>query len=67
MFLLFLMCNIHKKGIVRSGIRTHAHIRGPEFSLLWSEEANSWVWRLRPLGHPDILLTTQKSLYLNFI
>ena len=41
------------KGVVRSGIRTHAHIRGPECSLDSSEEYISWVWRLRPLGHPD--------------
>ena len=43
-----------QKLFVRSGIRTHAHIRGPESSLLRSEEFTSWVWRLRPLGHPDI-------------
>ena len=34
----------------RSGIRTHAHIRVPEIS----SENFSWVWRLRPLGHPAL-------------
>ena len=43
-----------KKFFVRSGIRTHALIRGPERSIV-SEEYSSWVWRLRPLGHPDLL------------
>ena len=41
--------------VVRSGIRTHALIRGPECSLHRSEECISWVWRLRPLGHPDFV------------
>ena len=50
-----------KKYFVRSGIRTHAHIRGPECSLQCSEESFSWVWRLRPLGHPDILVLLLKS------
>ena len=44
-----------KNFLVRSGIRTHALIRGPECSLLRSEEYSSWVLRLRPLGHPDML------------
>ena len=43
---------------VRSGIRTHALIRGPECSLV-GEESISWVWRLRPLGHPDIVMRGQ--------
>ena len=46
-----------KKSFVRSGIRTHALIRGPECSLNSSEEYFSWVWRLRPLGHPDFAST----------
>ena len=47
--------SLNQKDFVRSGIRTHALIRGPECSLRWSEEYSSWVWRLRPLGHPDFL------------
>ena len=45
-----------KKG-VRSGIRTHAHIRGPECSHqhCWGRTC-PWVWRLRPLGHPDMFI-----------
>ena len=35
-------------------LRTHALRRGPEFSLTISEEGFPWVWRLRPLGHPDL-------------
>ena len=45
-----------RKKFVRSGIRTHAHIRGPERPIpicLLSEGNQPWVWRLRPLGHPD--------------
>ena len=47
---------IKQKVCVRSGIRTHALIRGPECSLHRSEENISWVWRLRPLGHPDFIV-----------
>ena len=47
--------------VVRSGIRTHAHIRGPERSILrlrlCEERCEPWVWRLRPLGHPDCSVT----------
>ena len=44
------------KSCVRCGIRTHALIRGPEFSSysLSGKKAEPWVWRLRPLGQPDI-------------
>lgn len=49
-----------KKKLVRSGIRTHAHIGGPEGPLgthfcHWVIVTSfcTWVWRLRPLGHPD--------------
>ena len=48
-------CKVVTK-VVRSGIWTHAHIRGPEHSYLqiWRRnDAIPWVWRLRPLGHPD--------------
>ena len=48
-----------KKIFVRSGIRTHALIRGPECSPHRSEEYISWVWRLRPLGHPDFVITQE--------
>ena len=41
----------NQKESVRSGVRTHAHIRGPEHSI-W-RFVLPWVWRLRPLGHPD--------------
>ena len=40
-----------KKKSVRSGIRTHAYIRRPEHPT--ECKICSWVWRLRPLGHPD--------------
>jgi hypothetical protein len=40
---------------VRSGIWTHALIRGPECSSSIGGEGVPWVWRLRPLGHPDIV------------
>ena len=53
-----------KKSFVRSGIRTHALIRGPEISDYW-ERYIPWVWRLRPLGHSDILLNV-KSILINF-
>ena len=45
------------KCYVRCGIRTHALIRGPEFSScsLQGNKAVPWVWRLRPLGQPDSL------------
>ena len=46
------------KKFVRSGIWTHALIRGPEVSCtkalyLRARCVIPWVWRLRPLGHPD--------------
>ena len=49
-----------KNYFVRSGIRTHALIRGPEFPIIpvINREGKPWVWRLRPLGHPDVLKTT---------
>ena len=46
----------NKKVAVRSGIWTHALIRGPEFSIqlpIMRVRYSPWVWRLRPLGHPD--------------
>ena len=51
--------NSPKSYFVRSGIWTHALIRGPEFSFtealyLRARCVIPWVWRLRPLGHPDI-------------
>ena len=46
-----------KKVCVRSGIRTHASIRRPE-SPRWGSFA--WVWRLRPLGHPDTSWKTER-------
>ena len=39
---------------VRSGIWTHALCWGPEFTRLDRRQVRTWVWRLRPLGHPDI-------------
>ena len=44
-----------KNDYVRSGIRTHASIRRPErpLPLRNGKEWQPWVWRLRPLGHPD--------------
>ena len=63
---LFHEEKLEKRYFVRSGIRTHAHIRGPECSLLCSEESISWVWRLRPLGHPDILVYQQNSYVYQF-
>ena len=41
------------KKFVRSGIRTHASKWRPEHSLTLIQCKISWVWRLRPLGHPD--------------
>ena len=44
-----------KNVFVRSEIWTHARIRGLEHSQLAAMQAMyyPWVWRLRPLGHPD--------------
>ena len=42
------------KAFVRSGIRTHASNWRPEHSLTLIQCKISWVWRLRPLGHPDL-------------
>ena len=48
---------------VRSGIRTHAHYCGPECS--WNrKDVESWVWRLRPLGHPDKWIRCRNSAYI---
>ena len=54
--LLKYVLKITSKMFVRSGIWTHARIRGPEHSQLAAMQARyyPWVWRLRPLGHPDI-------------
>ena len=56
------------KSFVRCGIRTHALIRGPEFSwqLCIAEQGNPWVWRLRPLGQPDMLSLTPNFFHLIF-
>ena len=43
------------KSCVRSGIWTHASTWRPEHSVTREETDSPWVWRLRPLGHPDAL------------
>ena len=59
MHFLSMVAKKERKNDVRSGIRTHAHRCGPEHSV--SAEDLSWVWRLRPLGHPDML--TNEATY----
>ena len=54
-----------KNVVVRSGIRTHALIRGPEISV-YREGFIPWVWRLRPLGHPDILIIMWKNIHFQY-
>ncbi len=43
-----------KTACVRSGIWTHASMWRPEPSTT-EKEITPWVWRLRPLGHSDLL------------
>jgi hypothetical protein len=52
----FKICE--KLSRVRSGIWTHAFFRRPEClgPYFQGKSCRAWVWRLRPLGHPDILL-----------
>ena len=52
--------------IVRSGIWTHAHIRGPERSFLPLDGKiiKPWVWRLRPLGHPDTYFDGDNQIHI---
>ena len=57
--------NKNKNISVRCGIRTHAHIRGPEHSIPLQGRFLPWVWRLRPLGQPDISMFRVIMVYMD--
>ena len=54
---IWMTCSPSQKISVRSGIRTHASKGRPERPYRMSSQQcrgiEPWVWRLRPLGHPD--------------
>ncbi len=56
--LIFWIVKERRKRFVRKGIWTPALIWGPEISHLHPTREQGflpWVWRLRPLGHPDFV------------
>ena len=59
-------CNLQVKITVRSGIWTHASMWRPEVPF-YSGRSQPWVWRLRPLGHPDIKPISLLKVYHVFL